>query len=626
MSARIGKVQIRSACIGANVGRPRAGSALAQPLGHVFSGLSLIVVLNGKSRLWRDFSDNDQYLRAMGEAVMAWRLTGIGATSALVTLLSTREPLAQALESGRFPATGAAVPAFGLETLSANPAAVIAVAALIVVAVAFLIVRRRSGTSRSAVTGRKAARAASGLNDRVTFMAILTRQLSDHERNGQHLALHIIDFDGFGAINRTYGYEAGDALLREAANRLGQMVTGPECLARLGSDEIAVIQPDAGATRAVDEYAERLHEALCRPVTLAGDPISPRVSIGSAVAPQHGADAGSLMKSADLAVTSAKQDGGNRSVHFGPASRIGRAMRSEEETLLRSALSNDWIKAYLQPIFDLRERRLMGFEALARIEHPERGLIVPDAFLPMAEETGLIEPVAAVVHRQAMAAAAAWPDHLDLAINLSPAEFRNTNVTNTIKVALAETGLVAERVMVEVTERLFSGDATAPAEQLQALKAMGVLLALDDFGFGLAALTHLCAHDFDVVKIDRTVVRSLSAERSARLVGVMIEAADKLDIMAIAEGVESAEQVQVLANRGCFHAQGDLFSAPLPMADVAPIIMKDVRNRTNGAAGAAATGGSDGAQEPEDRAGDDMGGGNADAQANMSEDEAVRQA
>ena len=508
--------------------------------------------------------------------------TGTGAFEGLPS--RAVEPGAATLSAG--PSGGAVTPASVLESLTAlmaqlplSTGTIAAIAVAMVFLLAALVVGRRRRRARSTVA-RAGTGAADGLNGRAFFISSLTRMLADHERKGRHLALHIVDFDGFGAINRTYGYAAGDALLREAANRLGQMVAGPDCLARLGSDEIAVIQPDAGATRAVDEFAERLHEALCRPVTLAGDPIAPRVSIGTAVAPQHGADAGSLMKSADLALSSAKEDGGNRSVHFGPASRIGRAMRSQEETLLRTALSNDWIKAYLQPIFDLRERRLMGFEALARIEHPERGVLAPDAFLPVAEETGLILPVAGVVHRQAMAAASHWPDHLDLAINLSPAEFRNTNVASTVKSALIDTGLAPERLMVEVTERLFAGNATAPAEQLQALKAMGVLLALDDFGFGLAALTHLCAHEFDVVKIDRTVVRSLASERGARLVGVMIEAAEKLQIMAIAEGVEAAEQVQVLANRGCFHAQGDLFSPPLPIADVAPIIMKDVKNRT----------------------------------------------
>ncbi len=465
-----------------------------------------------------------------------------------------------------------------------------ALGALVLIGAAWLFFkRRRGGGTGRPVTSRQSARALGGLCDRTAFIGNLTELLAGSERQGRHLALHIIDFDGFGAINRTYGYEAGDALLSEAANRLGQMAAGPNCLARLGSDEIAVIQSDSGATRTIDEYAERLHEALCRPVTLAGDPISPRVSIGTAVAPQHGSDAASLLKSADLALTSAKEEGGNRSVHFGPSSRIGRAMRSQEETLLRSALSNGWVKAYLQPIFDLRERQLMGFEALARIEHPERGLIAPDAFLPIAEETGLIEPLAGIVHRQAMEAAADWPDHLDLAINLSPAEFRNTNVAGTIRDALAESGLPPKRVMLEVTERLFSGNATAPAEQLQALKATGVSLALDDFGLGLAALTHLCAHEFDVVKIDRTVVRALSSERAARLVSVMMQAANDLDIMVIAEGVETAEQVQVLANRGCFRAQGDLFSVPLPIADVAPIIMKDVKYRTTGAKNDTAT-------------------------------------
>ena len=418
-----------------------------------------------------------------------------------------------------------------------------------------------------------------GLANRTRFLENLTVALESHAAEGRQLALHFVDLDRFKEINDAFGHAEGDAYLRDIAERLSKLVDRPEYLGRLGGDEFAVIQPGLSGAKHGEIYAERICSALTGSYEINGYEVVSSASVGVAVAPQHGTSAAQLLRSADVAHHQVKLAGSNAIGIYTADLDDQLKRRLALQTDLRKAFENNWFSLHYQPQYDLKTRRLTGFEALLRMEHPDRGFISPAEFIPVAEEIGLIIPLGEWVLYEACRTAVYWPDHVALSVNLSPAQFRRGDMPKIVENVLRQTQLAPRRLGIEITEGLLMESSQSVFDQLRNIRELGVALVMDDFGTGYSSLSYLWQLSVDTVKIDRSFVHALGSGTNVEsLLRSIINIGESLDLRVVAEGVENVEQAHFLMANSCRHVQGFLFGRPVPEGDVTAIIEKDMRN------------------------------------------------
>jgi diguanylate cyclase (GGDEF)-like protein/PAS domain S-box-containing protein len=414
--------------------------------------------------------------------------------------------------------------------------------------------------------------ALTGLPNRVLFHERLDEALSQLPRRGGLLAVHCLDLDHFKSVNDTLGHPLGDELLREVAERLKDNLRDRDLVARLGGDEFAIIQNIAHPNQASD-LAAKLIAAISASYDLQGHEIIIGGSIGIALAPGDGNAADVLLRNADMALYRAKAEGRGTS-HFFEAEMDRRVQaRRLLELDLRKAFANGELDVYYQPLVNLTEDRIIGFEALLRWHHPERGMVMPGEFISLAEEIGLIGPIGEWVLRKACAEAARWPGELKVAVNLSPAQFRARGVVGAVLSALAHSGLAPQRLELEITETVLLGETETNLGILHQLRQIGARISMDDFGTGYSSLSYLRSFPFDKIKIDRSFVRDLAQRPDCMaIIRAVTGLGASLGIATTAEGVETAEQLDRLRAEGCTEAQGYLFSPPRPAAELAALL------------------------------------------------------
>jgi diguanylate cyclase (GGDEF)-like protein len=410
------------------------------------------------------------------------------------------------------------------------------------------------------------------LPNRVLFHEKLEQALK-YARRGRLVALHFLDLDEFKAVNDTLGHHIGDRLLQAVAQRLLDGLRETDAVARLGGDEFAILQTAIESPLDAIAFAERVIKMFAKPFEVAGHQIIVGVSIGIAFAPQDGLEADQLLKCADLALYRSKSDGRGifRLFHAEMDARM--QARRVLELDLHQALSADQFELFFQPLIDLRTKKVAGFEALLRWRHPTRGLVSPDQFIPLAEETGMIVPIGEWVIRQACAAAANWPGELKVAVNLSAVQFKSHNLVAATVAALRESGLLADRLEFEITETVMLHDTDATLTTLHQFQALGIHIAMDDFGTGYSSLSYLRRFPFDRIKIDQSFVRELGERPdSMAIVRAVATLGRDLGMAITAEGVETRQQLDALEGAGCTEIQGYLFSRPVPGSRVIELL------------------------------------------------------
>ena len=410
--------------------------------------------------------------------------------------------------------------------------------------------------------------ALTSLGNREQFHTQLSRELKLQQRNGGCVAVMIFDLDDFKLINSTLGDTAGDLLLTNVAARLRDCVREVDSVARVGSDEFGVIAVVASPERA-DQVAGRITAAIAAPHAIDGQHVTLSSSAGIALAPNDGIDPDGLIRNAQLALIRARSEGHGNRCFFEAGMNTRAQARRLLESGLRDALSAGQFELFYQPLFDLAGSAVTGCEALLRWRHPERGPVSPAEFIPVAEEIGLIVPLGAWVLRQACMEAAGWPNGLRIAINVSTIQLRSHGLVETVMAALAESGLSADRLELEITESVLLSDDSATLELLHKLRRLGVRISLDDFGTGYSSLSYLRTFPFDKIKIDRSFLQELcSSQATMVIVSALINLATGLGMMVTAEGVETQDQLDWLRSAGCTEAQGYLISRPLSTANL----------------------------------------------------------
>jgi diguanylate cyclase (GGDEF)-like protein len=386
-------------------------------------------------------------------------------------------------------------------------------------------------------------------------------------------AVHCLDLDHFKEINDTLGHPFGDKLLCAVAERLKACVREVDTVARLGADEFAIVQRDVRHAEDAELLARRIVDVVGKPYELEGQRVTIGVSIGISLAPADGALAERLLKNADLALHRAKAEarGVWRFFEAGMDARVQARRRLELD--LREALAKDQLRLHYQPVYDLERERISGFEALLRWQHPARGMVSPAEFIPIAEEIGLIVSIGEWVLHQACAEAMRWPEHVKLAVNVSPAQFVHGGLLRTVSDALAACGLKAQRLELEITESVLLAANDATFATLRALRELGVGISMDDFGTGYSSLSYLRSFPVDKIKIDQSFIRNLSAtDGSDMIVRAIIGLGRSLNLVTTAEGVETDEQLARLRAEGCNEVQGYFFSRPVPSDQVPQLL------------------------------------------------------
>jgi len=409
------------------------------------------------------------------------------------------------------------------------------------------------------------------LPNRVLFREQIERELQ-RTRSGEQFALLYIDIDEFKGINDSLGHHVGDELLKAVADRIRGCLREADLIARLGGDEFAVIQTGVRNVGDVVEFVTRIHELIRQPYQCLGHQLSTDASIGIALAPQDGTDLDQLIKNADLAMYGAKAGGRRTHRFFEPAMDACAKARLAMEQDLRQALVDGGFEIHYQPLVDLRRDEVTGCEALLRWRHPERGMISPAEFVPVAEDTGLIIELGEWVLKTACAEAATWPDHIRVAVNVSPVQLKCPTLALKIASALATSGLRASRLEIEITEAVLIRDDETALTILHQLRDIGVRIALDDFGTGYSSLSYLKRFPFDKIKIDRCFISDITEiDGSSAIVQAVVNIAASRNMTTTAEGVETLEQKQRLRALGCTEMQGYLFSAAKPGPEVRPL-------------------------------------------------------
>jgi diguanylate cyclase (GGDEF)-like protein len=414
------------------------------------------------------------------------------------------------------------------------------------------------------------------LPNRVLLRERLAHALAELPRD-KRLAVLYLDLDHFKSVNDTLGHQIGDELLKAMAACLRNCVRETDTVARVGGDEFAIIHTGIEQPNEAAILARRICEAVKEPCELHGHAVIVDTSIGIALAPGDGADPTELRKNADMALYRAKADGRGTYRFFEPAMDARMKARRTLELALRVALANGEFTLHYQPLVSLDDRRITCCEALIRWRHPERGLIQPAEFIPIAEEIGLIVPLGEWVLRQACADAMAWPADVKVAVNLSPIQVMNQNLVAVVVGALAAAGLPAHRLEVEITESVLMQNSEATLATLHRLRELGVKISMDDFGTGYSSLSYLRSFPFDKIKIDRCFISGLATgDDSVAIVLAIAGLAKHLGIATTAEGVETRQQLQQVKALGCSEIQGFLFSAPRPIDEVTQLLRSRV--------------------------------------------------
>jgi diguanylate cyclase (GGDEF)-like protein len=412
------------------------------------------------------------------------------------------------------------------------------------------------------------------LGNRMAFHESLERAFTQLQQTRKPFALLYLDLNDFKSVNDRFGHAAGDALLVQVGDRLRMSKGEGDLVARLGGDEFALVAPNIHRRVQAVALAERIVRALDPPFPVDGQQVSSAVSVGIAMAPENGADLGSLLKNADIALYHAKRGAGGSIQFFEPSHDAKARERRTIEHDLRSALSRNQFRLVFQPILNLTDMRIVGCEALLRWHHPVRGVLAPGQFIPIAEDTGLIHAIGEWVLLEACQTAAAWPNDIKVAVNLSPVQLRRTGIFASVVNSLSRSRLSPSRLEIEITESALIEKNNF--DTLRTLRELGITIALDDFGIGYSSLIHLRNLPLNRVKIDRSFISDLVNDSHCRaIVKGVIGMARDLGMNVTAEGVETAEQLTRLREMSCTEVQGYLISKPKPTAELGETFVQD---------------------------------------------------
>lgn len=424
-----------------------------------------------------------------------------------------------------------------------------------------------------------------GLPNRMLALDRLKLALAQARREDSMVGVMFLDLDNFKHINDTLGHDAGDNLLIEAARRVSSCLRGTSTVARLGGDEFLVILPGLTGPESSSQVAERILENFTPAYVLNGQEVFVTTSIGIAIFPTDSDNSGALLQHADAAMYQAKHQGKSSYAHFSPEMSEVSHERLQMESRMRRALELQEFELYFQPIVDTTSGKLRAAEALLRWNNPVMGMVMPDRFIPLAEETGLIIPIGEWVLEQACLAASGWKEvtgrDIGISVNVSPRQFRDPGFTNAVMGALSNNSLAPERLELEITERLLLDNSIETAEILRELDRAGIRLSVDDFGTGYSALSYLKSYPFDTLKIDKSFIQDVMKEpEDASLVRAIINMAHSLGLTIIAEGVEKESQTNFLKQEGCDFAQGYFYSRPLPAGEFSEWLRTNHRTPT----------------------------------------------
>lgn len=427
------------------------------------------------------------------------------------------------------------------------------------------------------------------LPNRALLADRLEQAIANAERHRSRFALLVVDLDRFKSVNDSLGHMAGDTMLREVARRLGRLLRKADTLARLGGDEFVLIVTEISGPHDVELVATKLQAAIAEPIPVSGVDLHISTSIGVSIFPDDAMDAAALLQSADAAMYHAKKVGRNTFQFFAPAMNSFARERLELESGLRRALQNGEFELHYQPKVDIATGRIESAEALIRWNHPERGLVAPNAFIGLAEDTGLILPIGEWVVREACQQLRAWHraghTHLRMAVNLSAQQFQQKNLVEMVQSALSEAHLEAHFLELELTETAVMHDAEQSVRVLERLSALGVRISVDDFGTGYSSLSYLRRLPLDKLKIDRAFIREIATSRDdAEIVRAIVSLAHSLQLKVIAEGVETSDQFDYVRGLGCDQFQGFLCSAPVPASDFVAALVNESRVGTSASA------------------------------------------
>ena len=413
-----------------------------------------------------------------------------------------------------------------------------------------------------------------GLSNRVMIRQTLNDALREKGGRRGPCALFLLDLDRFKNVNDTLGHPVGDVLLKQVAERIVAVVGNHGQVGRLGGDEFQVVLPLIDDRRLLADLADRVIERLSIAYFIEGSNVSIGASVGIAVAPEDGVDGDALIRNADLALYAAKAAGKGVHRFYEESMHADAHERQMLELDLRGALANDQLMVHYQPIVSAASGETVGFEALVRWKHPVRGMVSPAIFVPVAEEIGLVQQIGEWVLRTACGEAAGWPEHIRVAVNISPLQFASPNLPALVVNTLASTGLPAHRLELEITEGVFLQNSDATEAMFEKLAAIGVRLALDDFGTGYSSLGYLQRAPFNKIKIDQSFVRgaSIPGSRNAAIIKAIVSLADSLGMVTTAEGAETHDELALIRSLGCTQIQGYIFGRPMPAEEATALV------------------------------------------------------
>ncbi|HEY7805739.1 MAG TPA: EAL domain-containing protein [Croceibacterium sp.] len=409
-----------------------------------------------------------------------------------------------------------------------------------------------------------------GLSNRNRMTKRLTATLTAYKAAKRSCALMMLDLDRFKQVNDTLGHPAGDELLKQVAQRLERMVGSRGEIGRLGGDEFQVILPDVDDRGELGELAQRIIQMISQPYSLDGSRAIIGTSVGMAIAPYDGVEPSDLVKSADLALYAAKGGGRGQYRFYSNELKDSAQKRREIEEDLRDALARGELRMHYQPIVNAVDNKVVSFEALMRWDHPERGAISPAVFIPIAEDTNLINGLGEWAMKQACSDASEWPGELRVAVNVSAHQFNSESLPTIVTNALASSGLKPNQLELEITESVFMGDAAAVDKMFTRLKRIGIKLSLDDFGTGYSSLGYLRKAPFDKIKIDQGFIRGCTDEdnTNSAIIAAIVSLAEALNMDTTAEGVEAMDELELVRKRGARTIQGFIYSRAVPQEQV----------------------------------------------------------
>lgn len=416
-----------------------------------------------------------------------------------------------------------------------------------------------------------------GLPNRVLFREKLEDALKKCDGSKSMVSVMCLDLDRFKSVNDTLGHHVGDLLLQEVSRRIQGCLRNGDVAARLGGDEFAVIMPSINSQEAPTSIAWRILDALAQPVMIQEQTIVTGTSIGIAMSEGKNTTSDSILKNADLALYRAKSDGRGTFRYFEEEMDAKAQARRMMEIELRAAVATEQLQVHYQPLVDVYTSQLIGVEALARWTHPQKGSIPPSDFIPLAEETGLIAPIGYFVLRRACLDASGWPPDVRIAVNISPAQFRDKNFVSVVKGIIEETGIRASRIELEITESMLLRNTDANLATLHELKALGIRISMDDFGTGYSSLGNLRSFPFDKIKIDKSFINDLNkTPDAAAIIRAVLSLGRSLGMTTTAEGVETRDQLAYLRAEGCLEVQGHYYAKALPNKEIHSLFKRNV--------------------------------------------------